>query len=56
MDEVSAAMKLEDLRRQSGQLKDISFDTISASGPHGAWCITGRRTLPNACSTRTRSI
>jgi Xaa-Pro aminopeptidase len=36
IDEVSAAMKLEDFRRQSGQLKDISFDTISASGPHGA--------------------
>jgi Xaa-Pro aminopeptidase len=36
IDEVSAAMKLEEFRRQSGQLKDISFDTISASGPHGA--------------------
>jgi Xaa-Pro aminopeptidase len=36
VDEVSAALKLEELRRQSGQLKDISFDTISASGPHGA--------------------
>ena len=36
VDEVSAAIKLEDFRRQTGQLKDISFDTISASGPHGA--------------------
>ena len=36
VDEVSAAMKLEDFRRESGQLKDISFDTIAASGPHGA--------------------
>ncbi|MEZ5874927.1 MAG: aminopeptidase P family protein [Hyphomicrobiales bacterium] len=36
VDEVSAALKLEEFRRQSGQLKDISFDTISASGPHGA--------------------
>jgi Xaa-Pro aminopeptidase len=36
VDEVSAAIKLEEFRRQSGQLKDISFDTISASGPHGA--------------------
>jgi Xaa-Pro aminopeptidase len=36
VDEVSAAMKLEDFRRETGQLKDISFDTISASGPHGA--------------------
>ncbi|ODR93829.1 X-Pro aminopeptidase [Methyloceanibacter stevinii] len=36
VDEVSAAMKLEDFRRETGQLKDISFDTIAASGPHGA--------------------
>lgn len=36
IDEVSAAMKLEDFRRETGQLKDISFDTIAASGPHGA--------------------
>ncbi|MGH6735811.1 MAG: aminopeptidase P family protein [Methyloceanibacter sp.] len=36
VDEVSAAMKLEEFRRESGQLKDISFDTISASGPNGA--------------------
>jgi Xaa-Pro aminopeptidase len=36
IDEVAAAMKLEDCRRESGQLKDISFDTISASGPNGA--------------------
>jgi Xaa-Pro aminopeptidase len=36
IDEVAAAMKLEDCRRESGQLKDISFDTISAAGPNGA--------------------
>jgi Xaa-Pro aminopeptidase len=36
IDEVAAAIKLEDCRRQSGQLRDISFDTISASGPNGA--------------------
>lgn len=36
VDEVAAAIKLEDFRRQTGQLKDISFDTIAASGPHGA--------------------
>ena len=36
IDEVAAAMKLEDSRRESGQLKDISFDSISASGPNGA--------------------
>jgi Xaa-Pro aminopeptidase len=36
LDEVSAAMKLESFRRETGQLKDISFDTISAVGPNGA--------------------
>ena len=36
IDEVSAAIKLEGFRRETGQLKDISFDTIAASGPHGA--------------------
>ena len=36
LDEVSAAMKLEAFRRETGQLKDISFDTISAAGPNGA--------------------
>jgi Xaa-Pro aminopeptidase len=35
-DEISAAMKLEDFRRESSELKDISFDSISAAGPHGA--------------------
>jgi Xaa-Pro aminopeptidase len=36
IDEISAAMKLEELRRETGQLKDISFDTISAVGPNAA--------------------
>ncbi len=36
VDEVNAALKLEDYRRESGQLKDISFDTISAYGSNGA--------------------
>jgi Xaa-Pro aminopeptidase len=36
VDEVAAALKLESFRRESGQLKDISFDTISAYGPNGA--------------------
>src|SRR5206468_10847786 len=35
-DEIAAALKLEECRRQSGQLKDISFDTISAAGSNGA--------------------
>jgi Xaa-Pro aminopeptidase len=36
IDEIAAALKLEECRRQSGQLKDISFDTISAAGSNGA--------------------
>jgi Xaa-Pro aminopeptidase len=36
IDEIAAAMKLEECRRESGQLKDIAFDTISAVGPNGA--------------------
>lgn len=34
--ELSAAAKLHDFRRATGKLKDLSFDTISAAGPHGA--------------------
>jgi Xaa-Pro aminopeptidase len=34
--EISAAMKLEELRRTSNALQDISFDTISGAGPNGA--------------------
>jgi Xaa-Pro aminopeptidase len=36
IDEIGAAMRLEEFRRESGQLKDISFDTISGFGPNGA--------------------
>jgi Xaa-Pro aminopeptidase len=36
IDEIAAAIKLEDSRRESGQLRDISFDTISAFGANGA--------------------
>ena len=36
IDEIAAARKLESLRAASGELRDISFDTISASGPNGA--------------------
>ncbi|MGB6923246.1 MAG: aminopeptidase P family N-terminal domain-containing protein, partial [Methyloceanibacter sp.] len=36
VDEVSAAIKLEEFRRETGELKDLSFDSISAAGPHGA--------------------
>ena len=34
--EISAAQKLESLRMDTGQLKDISFDTISGAGANGA--------------------
>lgn len=41
IDEISAAKKLEDFRRKNAlkvgmKLEDISFDTISGSGPNGA--------------------
>ena len=34
--ELEAADKLEDFRRMSPELRDLSFDTISGAGPHGA--------------------
>ena len=34
--EMSAADALHDFRRQSGDLRDLSFDTISGAGPNGA--------------------
>jgi Xaa-Pro aminopeptidase len=36
LDEMIAADKLEALRREHGDLRDLSFDTISAYGPNGA--------------------
>jgi|TARA_R100000501_G_scaffold10060_1_gene19720 Xaa-Pro aminopeptidase len=36
LDELTAAKKLEDLRRESNMLHDLSFDTISAAGPNAA--------------------
>ncbi|PLX36451.1 MAG: X-Pro aminopeptidase [Hyphomicrobiales bacterium] len=36
LDEISAAEKLESFRAATGLLKDLSFDTISAAGPHAA--------------------
>ena len=36
VDELSAAAKLQDLRQQGGDLRDLSFDTISGAGPNGA--------------------
>ncbi len=34
--EIQAVTELETRRRQTGQLLDISFETIAGSGPHGA--------------------
>ncbi|MDO9368963.1 MAG: aminopeptidase P family protein [Sphingopyxis sp.] len=36
LDELGAAAKLRAFRDESGALKDLSFDTISAAGPNGA--------------------
>jgi Xaa-Pro aminopeptidase len=36
LDELSAAAKLRAFREETGLLKDLSFDTISAAGPHAA--------------------
>lgn len=36
LDEITAAKKLESLRTQTGELRDLSFDTISGAGPHAA--------------------
>ncbi|MHA1545354.1 MAG: aminopeptidase P family protein [Alphaproteobacteria bacterium] len=36
IDEIGAATRLEALRAETNQLRDISFDTISGAGAHGA--------------------
>lgn len=36
--ELSAAAQLKAFRQDTGMLKDLSFDTISAAGPNGAHC------------------
>ncbi len=36
VDEIAAVRRLEDLRAETQALKEISFDTISGSGPNGA--------------------
>jgi Xaa-Pro aminopeptidase len=36
VDELSAAARLQQFREDSGQLVDLSFDTISGAGPNGA--------------------
>ncbi|HHI81890.1 MAG TPA: M24 family metallopeptidase, partial [Rhizobiales bacterium] len=49
LDEVAVAKKLEALRAETGKLRDISFDTISAAGPHAAiphYRVTTSTSLP----------
>ena len=36
LDELTASDRLEALRRENAELKDLSFDTISGAGPNGA--------------------
>ncbi len=36
LDEIAAAEKVHQFRRECGDLRDLSFDTISGSGPNGA--------------------
>ena len=38
IDEITAAQKLEEFRSLSGELRDLSFDTISGAGSNGAIC------------------
>jgi len=52
--ELAAAEQLHHYRRAGGDLRDLSFDTISAAGPNGAHCHyrvseeTNRRLEPNS--------
>jgi Xaa-Pro aminopeptidase len=48
-DELSAAAKLKTFREATGALKDLSFRTISATGPHGAlphYSVTEETNIP----------
>jgi len=54
LDEITAADRLQRLREEGGDLRDLSFDTISATGPNGAICHykvtdeTNRAIAPNS--------
>jgi len=37
-DEIEAAIKLEQFRHETGELKDLSFESISGAGSNGAHC------------------
>jgi len=48
-DEIDAAVKLETFRHDTGELKDLSFETISGAGSNGAHChyrVNTATTLP----------
>ena len=55
VDEIGAAMKLEEFRRDTGELKDLSFDSISAAGPHGA-VVHYRPTTASNLKLKPRSL
>jgi Xaa-Pro aminopeptidase len=47
--ELTVAARLRDFRAATGQLKDLSFDTIAAAGPHAAiphYHVTAESSLP----------
>ncbi len=46
LDEVAASDQLETFRRETNQLKDLSFDSISGAGPNGA--IVHYRAMPES--------
>ena len=48
-------MKLEEFRRDTGELKDLSFDSISAAGPHGA-VVHYRPTTASNLKLKPRSL
>ena len=55
VDEIGAALKLEAFRRETGELKDLSFDSISAAGPHGA-VVHYRPTTASNLKLKARSL
>jgi Xaa-Pro aminopeptidase len=49
LDEIKAAEKLQQLRQEASELRDLSFDTISAAGPNAAiphYKVTEESSLP----------
>ncbi len=54
-DEIEIVRRLEDFRRQTGALKDLSFDTIAGAGPNGA-IVHYRPTTRQARRTEAASL